>query len=497
MRCWVTLLFTMFLLWVGRVEAQDDVLVVINGKNIKCIEYEDFCARRGMSPALSIDTFISCKLRVDAARCLGLDTLETIRSYLDSYRHHLLYHFLVERKNSLVSSISPENNVASDCVLVHHIFRYIPQNVTTYQWRTYKTLMDSICLAITNGELSFEKAVQEYSEEKEPFWVGPLEMPVEFEQVVSTLPVGQVSDVFLTPQGIHIAKVLQRKSCLKDEFIRSSFRDRKYTMKFLLDSLKHQYRFLPDESGIRDFLAHGVTSRNLFSLDGQIYSGKYMELFKQSRQSSLKNLLDDFITKSVWACAGRYLEENCPEYSLRLRAYSDSLLCRTITNDILGEKLRNDTLGVAIYFQRNKKNYRWSEIRFDGIVLHCVSKRVGKKVKKFLKGIPSDEWQDAIRLGVNADNLLVMQVEQGVFALGDNKYVDDVIFKKGEAEQIKGFPYTLVLGKKKNGPEYWMEVGDKLWDDYRNYREACWLKDLRENAKVEIKQNVLKTIKSR
>ena len=46
-----------------------------------------------------------------------------------------------------------------------------------------------------------------------------------------------------------------------------------------------------------------------------------------------------------------------------------------------------------------------------------------------------------------------VQAEQGLFALGDNIYIDDEIFKKEKAEPIPSFPFTTFLGEKIKGPE--------------------------------------------
>ena len=351
-------------------------------------------------------------------------------------------------------------------VLVSHLFQYLPQNVTASRLRACEVWMDSLYHTICAGGISFERVVQAYSQEKEPFWVDRLEMPVEFEQVAFALSEGQFSTPFFTPQGIHM----------------------------VLDSLKLQYHFKPDETGIRDFLLHGFTDKHLFSLAGKSYSGKELALFQLSHPASPQRQLDDFIAKTIWAYADSRLEADCPDYSLRLRAYSDSLLYQSITERVLGDMVSADTVGIETYFEHHRKDYRWPETRYEGIVLHCVSKRVGKRVKNFLKKLPAEEWQDAIRLGVNAESPVVGQVEQGLFAPGDNPYIDARVFKKGKASPVAGYPYTLVLGTKKKGPERWEEVGNRLWDDYRNYRKTCWVEELRGKAKVEINQEVLKTV---
>ena len=481
----------MLMLWVSGVKAQQEALMTIDGEKVTCAEYEAFCLRKGLSMQ-AVDTFINYKLKVNAARHLRLDTLSLFRSFVDSCRHSLSKKILIGRKGSQSDYRAPGASLTACRVLVSHIFRYIPQNATSHMLLMCQARMDSLYSWVMSGENSFEENVRKYSQEKEPFWVDGMDMPAEFEEVAFTLPVGGISKPFFTPQGIHILKVLQREPAGKTE--RAGSPNGRCLPDMALDSLKRLYHFLPDKDGIKDFLTHGMTKKNLFSLEGKIYSGSELAMFALSHPASPKRQLEGFITKAVLACADLQLEKNSPEYRLSLQAYSDSLLYHNVTDYVLGKRLLSDTVGVMRYFEHNRKSYRWPESRFEGIVLHCVSKRVSKKVKKFLKKLSPDEWQDAIRLGVNSNGPIVAGVEQGLFAPGDNPYVDDMVFKMSDSRPMEGFPYTSVIGKKKKGPEHWTEVGDRLWADYRNYKDACWIEDLRNSAKVEINQEVLKTV---
>ena len=56
------------------------------------------------------------------------------------------------------------------------------------------------------------------------------------------------------------------------------------------------------------------------------------------------------------------------------------------------------------------------------------------------------------------------------------------------------FPFTVVLGKKVKGPEDYLEVKDRLVTDYQSYLDSQWIARLRASAKVEINQEVLKTV---
>lgn len=85
--------------------------------------------------------------------------------------------------------------------------------------------------------------------------------------------------------------------------------------------------------------------------------------------------------------------------------------------------------------------------RYKGIVLHTTTKKLGKQARKFLKSLPEEEWQNAIRLTFNAKTRQV-QAEQGLFAPGDNAYVDEEIFKKRKTEPMTSFLLPLFWVKR-------------------------------------------------
>ena len=172
----------------------------------------------------------------------------------------------------------------------------------------------------------------------------------------------------------------------------------------------------------------------------------------------------------------------------------DNLLADRITEKEIEQRALADESGLRAYFEEHRSDYQWKESRYKGIVLHCVTKRIAKQARKFLKHLPENEWKDAIRLTFNVGSQPQIQSEQGVFAPGDNAYVDDLVFKKKDSTPVMSFPFTAVLGKKVKGPEDYREVREALIADYQSYLEKQWMSRLRANSKVEINQEVLKTV---
>ena len=490
----------------GLCRAQSEaVLMFVDGQPVGLDEYRYFRSRRAGTDA-GLERFVDFKLKALAARKTSLDTLGDVRLALRNHRSRLIQECLL--------GSSRTDSVAGECyyflqtgkytgrVRVSHIFKYLPQNVSVRMLAKIEEEMDSLYRGLQDGQVSFDSCVKRFSEDKAPFWVAPLQMPVEFEDVVFTLKVGEVSQPFFTPQGIHIVKVLERKSLPSFDELRDRLVERQFghvgsrLLASAVDSLKQCYGYTSEKSGVEDLLRTGRTDKVLLVLKGKAYAGTDFALFAKSYTASLGRQLEAFIAKSVWDCAYARLDLDDVALRKELCFFGDSLLGSAMTRLAVDNRVKDDTAGVARYFEVHAKRYYWPEARYDGIVLHCKTKRVAKRARKFLKKLPSDEWENAIRLGVNAGERIEVVSERGLFAPGDNAFVDSRIFKKGEPETLADYPYWVVLGKKVKGPDCWEKVGWQVWTDYRTDMEGSWKRQLRRNFKVEINEEVLKTVNS-
>lgn len=504
----------LLLFFAGNALAQTDpVLVRIGGKEVLRSEFERSCleagiagtGRKGLDACLS--RFIDTKLKVAAAEAAGLDTSRTFLQEQAAYRRGLVKSYLVDAEETEQAARRYYERLKSrhraGQVRVKHIFRRLPQNIPGIVLREEEARMDSIYEALTaEGAATavFDACVERFSEQKQSFWVEGLQVPAEFEEVAFGLKVGEVSRPFFTPQGIHIVKVIEQKELLPFEEMREEIIARQSgrggagkAARALVEKLKKEYCYATDKAGVQELLAKGSTNRTLFTLDGKGYGGKEFARFAAVYPASVRRQLDAFTTKTVLDYENSRLEQKHPELRWQMRQHADSLLVEEITRRTL--RVRENEAELAAYFEAHRSEFHWQEPRYKGIVLHCRTKRLAKQVRKFLKRIPEEEWMDAIRLTFNAGGASEVQAEQGLFALGDNVYVDKLVFdKKADAVPVLSHPFTAVQGRKLKGPERWQEVREPLVAACRKAAEQRWLADLRAGRKVEIDQEVLKTV---
>ena len=127
---------------------------------------------------------------------------------------------------------------------------------------------------------------------------------------------------------------------------------------------------------------------------------------------------------------------------------------------------------------------------------HVKVKEDVKAVADCVKKLPFDKWAEALRTTFNADSVIRIRVEKGIFKQGDNALVDSAVFKKDTTvTKLKDYPFDAVYGKVlKKGPEDYTDVRGLVVADYQEALEKEWVAQLRKRYAFEVKEEVLKTV---
>ena len=487
---------------------EDPVLMRINGKDITRSEFEYIYNKNNSLNELEakslneyVDLFINFKLKVAAAEAAGIDTTRAFREELNGYRRQLAKSYLTDEEADEAYARQFYDKMKADSraghVQVMHIFKYLPQTSPKSLVSETEARMDSLYQVLSaNPDADFASYVSQFSDDKNPFWVGFLQTPEEFEDVVFSMKSGEISKPFFTPQGMHIVKVLDRKELAPFAEIKEEI-SRRLARKFgidkgteaLVEKLKGEYNYQPNNEALQELQAKGETEKPLFTLDNHTYTGADFKRFAASYPRSLKMQLEAFTVKSVLDYENSRLEEKYPAFRLLMQEYKEGMLLFEISNREVWERAVADEAGQAAYFTSHKSDYNYKEPRYKG-----VDKKMAKEIKKLLKKLPEKVWADTIAKTYNDSVAEIVKVEEGLFAKGDNKYVDKLVFKTGSFEPLESYPFTTVFGEKRKGPDSYTEVRGPLAADYQNFLESLWVKRLRDESKVEINQEVLKTV---
>lgn len=152
-------------------------------------------------------------------------------------------------------------------------------------------------------------------------------------------------------------------------------------------------------------------------------------------------------------------------------------------------------MDLQAYFEAHRKDYAWDLPHFKGGVVHCKNKKIASRLKKLLKKLPMENWKDALSIWAKENPEFSAIIETGLFQIGVNAYVDKLAFKCGHYTPRMDYPYSFVLGKRlKKGPEDFTDVRESVLRDYRLQMEKTHLAELSQKFKIEINQDILKTV---
>ena len=195
--------------------AKDPVVMTVNGRDVHRSEFE-YLYHKNTQQQIEpqpldqyVEMFKVYKLKVADALANGVDTTKTFKRDMNQYRSELAGPLLVD--SVLLYKLAHEQYDRGAIEReAHHIMLFkTPDKAKN---RELRQRMDSLHTVLANGG-DFEELAREFSQDQgskanggNMGFVMAGMLPVEFEEVMYSLPEGQVSDVTETQMGYHILK---------------------------------------------------------------------------------------------------------------------------------------------------------------------------------------------------------------------------------------------------------------------------------------------------
>ena len=427
------------------------------------------------------------QLMARAARREGLDKTAAFQASMEAYRQEVMGRYLfnetLAQEQAKVAYNRQVRNRGDKQLLIRQIFHALPQHVRQTEINEWQQRMESIIQALVKGT-NFEVLMNQYSDIRETKWISRLDVTAEVEEVAFALKKGQISQPFLSPQGIHIVQVIDERplnfSAFNNEYVAQTKRQGRINKVIdkQVEQLKATYHYTEKQQTVNRLYRNGHVEGVLFTADGREYTGEQFARFAQTYPLGVRQQFAAFVTKSLMDCAAAQLNNNSV-YVQTLQGSADRLLAQEAYRRHVVIPSRNDEAGLKSYFSSHQKDYRWQKPKFRGAVIHAVDKKTAKKVSKVIKKLKGGEWTDVERK-LDAKTISRVKVDLGVFAPGDNAFVDELEFGYSKAAPLAGYPVALTVGKKLNGPDNYNEVREQLQQDYEQYLSKEWLARLRK-----------------
>lgn len=448
-------------------QVEDPVLMTVNGKEIKRSEFE-YAFNKNNSNLVDgrqtaeeyLPMYIDFKLKVAEAEALGYDTLSSLKEEYKRDRTQMAENYLMAPdfiENEAYKVYAKDSaTIGKDGFLkLSHIIFFAKQKDDVAAVKQAKARIDSVYAMLNEGK-SFEEAAMHFgisARSLEPFEIVRGQAYPEFEEVAYSLADGEYSKPFESPAGFHVVKRISSRPF-------GSFEEYKPAIINMLE-----------QQNIRE-AARLAKGKDLAALFG----GNMTPQAALAREDSL-------------------LETKYPEFGNLMREYHDGLLFFAVSSSEVWDKASKDVEGLEKYFKKNKKRYSFDSPRFRGAVITANTKENLDAIKSIISGKPASEFKGAIDAAFPKDSMRNIRVEIGVFAIGDNAWVDKLVFSQGEGGKLrKGFTAVDVEGVVIKNPETYTDVRGVVTNDYQKYLEEKWVKSLRKKYKVKVNKEVLKTV---
>ncbi len=467
------MLLIIFSLCFSHAVAQTDpVVMTVNGQPVLRSEFEYSYNKNNSEGVIDkksveeyVDLFINYKLKVCAAIDAHYDTLTSFKKEFAQYRDQQVLPMLVsdadmEAEAKKIYDETVERIGSDGLIKTAHILLRADQQAPQEEWDKAKMRIDSIYQALKAGA-DFADLAKRLSQDpgsarqggELPF-VQHGQLVKEYEDAAFPLQPGEMSGVVKSPYGYHIILMKERKMLEPFEFHHDAI------MKFM------------EQRNLRDQIAQQKVDKIVKDSDGRLTQAAFLEQKSDELAQGDMDL--------------RYL----------IQEYHDGLLLYEISNNLVWDKAAKDEAGLAQYFKKHKKNYAWDEPRFKGIAYHVKEQGDVKAVRDCVKKLAFDKWADALRTTFNADSVIRIRVEKGIFKKGDNAFIDSVVFKKDTTvNHLKDYPIDAHYGKiLKKGPEDYTDVRGLVVADYQEQLEREWVAELRRRYTFQVNEDVLKTV---
>lgn len=214
----------------------------------------------------------------------------------------------------------------------------------------------------------------------------------------------------------------------------------------------------------------------------------------RTTEAAVTRIMDKLIAQKCMEYEETQLDKKYPEFKALMQEYEGGILLFEVKKQLVWDKASSDTEGLAKFYEGAKSKYQWKE---RAKVTFYTLRSTDEKLIKTIKKVAKKSTPELLKETYNKDNAVV-QTTDATYEKGKNKEVDAMKWKAG----------TVSNGYAKDGSFYFTkietvtpatvktleEARGYVVADYQDALEKTLYKDLRQAFKVDVKEDVLKSL---
>lgn len=458
----------LLLTFVTVVLAQDNPVVMrVADHDITRNEFEYFLQKNCVEDTLDFktlstyaDLFVNFKLKVEAAKSEGIDTVtqfvKEYKSYRDIYADKLLID-TVWLENRAKSMYNDAYNAAGPKGYYEvSMITIAPKNDTEEGMEEAQERIFSIYEKIRNGEVSFGEMARQESDDNMADeggylgWIARNEVPEFMSGPLFESDPYTLMEPFNTPVGWLLLAI----GAHKDFGSYEEHRDE------IMDWMKD---------------------------NGYIQRAKRSTANRYAKANDWTERGDSAVAR-----LDSILEIIYPDFGNISREYYEGLLLFEISNRKIWSKVSSDTLALEKWFEEHSDEYSFDRRVFKGCLLLCASEEVLAEVKQYTEGVSVSDLKAKIEeYDPEHEKLMALY---GPYKENASSYCDAIVFGKGSINVPPKFPCLGYIGKILDAPEKWTDMPGAVITDAQDAAEKAWIKELRKQYKVKLNKKELKSM---
>ena len=384
-----------------------------------------------------------------------------------------------------------------------------------------KQFSDDKSSSVRNGELK-------------PFKSGQINS-TKFENTAFSLKkIGDISDPIQTQFGWHILKLIKKTPVPDFNKIKQDLENKvgkdsrsKLVRSKMIDKLLSEYNlseknpnlvlfqsnvFFDDSNKYWDIINEINNTKIFLQIKDRSYTFRdFIDFLNRNNKSINKKWNKKFIInhqykffleQSMFQYKKDNLEYENQDFANILNEYREGLLLFELMQDKIWEGAKNDTLGLKVFYNDNKKNYLWPQ-RIMGSIASSSSYKTIKKVRKLWNKGNTNQMIDEL-LNKTKQNVIF---SNGEFTLGELPLPESFTTTTGVESGVKSSISKVI---KENNSYYVVNVNEfipeskktiseakgQLISDYQNELESRWILELKSKFHVDLNEEVFQKVKS-